>query len=91
MIGRALPFLFALTLLGCASSKPAESAAKGQVADGKYVSAKGKLLCPVMDVEIESEAKAAGRFQHDGVTYFVCCEPCIKQFKENPTAFAVKR
>ncbi len=48
-------------------------------------------VCPVMKVAMESEAKAAGKVTHEGVTYFVCCEPCVKKFKDSPAQYAAAK
>lgn len=29
-------------------------------------------------------------FEHDGKKYSVCCAPCIKKFKENPSKYINK-
>lgn len=47
----------------------------------------GKLQCAVTGEEIESVAKAAGKVEYKGKTYYFCCAGCIKKFNETPDKF----
>jgi YHS domain-containing protein len=53
-----------------------------------YKNTAGKLECPVMHTEIESEAKAAGYQDHDGKRFYFCCEGCPEEFKADPAKYA---
>ncbi|WP_309711610.1 YHS domain-containing protein [Armatimonas sp.] len=47
----------------------------------------GKVNCAVTGEEIESVAKAAGKVEYKGKTYYFCCPGCIKKFNETPDKF----
>ncbi|MBI2090020.1 MAG: heavy metal translocating P-type ATPase [Deltaproteobacteria bacterium] len=41
---------------------------------------------PVCGMDVEPES-AAGSYEHDGRTYYFCCEPCLERFREDPAKF----
>lgn len=42
---------------------------------------------PVCNMKVD-EAKAAGRSEHNGKTYYFCAAICKKKFDENPEKYA---
>jgi YHS domain-containing protein len=59
-----------------------------QTAAAPIAAPTGKLTCAITGEEIESAAKAAGKVDYNGKTYYFCCPGCIKKFNENPAKFA---
>jgi Cu+-exporting ATPase len=41
---------------------------------------------PVCGMDVEPQS-AAGSYEHDGRTYYFCCEPCLERFREDPAKF----
>lgn len=44
---------------------------------------------PVCGMQIE-EAKAAGKIEHEGRTFYFCSETCQKAFEETPERYAAE-
>ena len=42
---------------------------------------------PVCGMDVQPE-QAAGQSQHEGRTYYFCCEACKEKFDNNPERFA---
>jgi YHS domain-containing protein len=53
-----------------------------------YRNAAGQLICPVMDVPIESEEKAFSFADYKGKRYYFCCDGCPKVFENNKDTYA---
>ncbi len=53
-----------------------------------YRNASGKLMCPVMDVPIESEERAFGFADWKGKRYYFCCDGCPMVFDKNKDTYA---
>lgn len=69
-----------------ATSKPAAPPkADTDMKPAAYRNAEGQLVCPVMNIPIESEEKAVGFQDYEGVRYYFCCGDCPKAFKKDPT------
>ena len=45
---------------------------------------------PVCGMEVESD-EAAGQSEHDGKTYYFCCNECKTEFDQNPQAFVQQK
>lgn len=88
----------AIFMAGCTSgntdaaasttSPTASSTTSATATPVAYKNAAGKLECPVMHTEIESEAKAAGYQDHEAKRYYFCCESCPEKFKADPAKYA---
>lgn len=97
----ALPFLAAVLLsTACASTKSAEAApASAPPAAVAPVAADVKkpgeamvgdrTTCPVSG-ETFTVATDSPKLEHDGKTYFFCCEDCVAEFKADPAKFLAK-
>ena len=52
------------------------------------VAAPSKLHCAITGEDIESVAKAAGKSELNGKTYYFCCAGCIKKFDSDKAKYA---
>lgn len=71
-------------------SVPSAPAGKSAAAPVAYRNPEGKLLCPVMNVVIESEKDAVDFQDHEGKRYYFCCDGCPGKFRKEPAKYAAK-
>lgn len=50
----------------------------------------GKMVCPMMGVEMKDESEAVGYVDHEGTRYYMCCDACLKMGKDDPAKVAEK-
>ena len=68
-----------VALVGC--SGPVTTGKVG--ADKVWRNGNGKAVCPIMNIPIANEAKAAAKVEYGGVTYLLCCESCKFQYDQD--------
>ncbi len=68
--------MFLFCALGCSKDLNA-----GHVADDKvWRNAEGVAVCPLMHIPIANVITAPAKVTEDGVTYYLCCADCKKQY-----------
>jgi YHS domain-containing protein len=77
-------FVFVLSVLGCGS--PAATTPPA-AASADFTNAKGELVCPVMGDVVASKEQAQGHTEHDGKTYWFCCDSCSHAFAADPERY----
>ena len=50
------------------------------------VSTDEKHLDPICGMTVDKQT-AAGSFEHQGTTYYFCCDHCLETFRRNPVDF----
>ncbi len=88
-------------MVGC--SQPAETPASPTAntespapvatigADKVVRNAEGKAYCVVMNTPVALAEADAPKAEHEGVTYYFCCESCPGMFKKDPAKYAVAK
>jgi P-type Cu+ transporter len=77
---------------GLASIRPAGGAAKGPTGSSLTVPAAAKAAAeapavdPVCGMQVDP-ARAAGKAEHDGRTYYFCSQRCEQKFRQNPEQY----
>lgn len=71
-------------MLSASSMTRADDGAK----TGKKATTAAPTICAVMGKEIKDPAKAFGKTEYNGKTYYFCCGGCDKEFAANPAHFA---
>lgn len=83
---------FFFSWLGCATSAPVAPAPPVEPPVSElpvsFTDAEGRLICPVMGDVIASPEQAVGHLEHDGKTYWFCCDSCQHLFADEPERYA---
>jgi hypothetical protein len=97
-----LGLIAAFVFVGCAAEPEAaaptgeaNSAAKVETGGSTsepvaFKNKDGKLVCPMMGVEMKDESEAVGYVDHEGTRYFMCCDSCLKMGKNDSAKVAEK-
>lgn len=56
-----------------------------------FTNAEGQLVCPVMGDVIATKAQAIAHTEHEGKTYWFCCDSCQHLFGDDPERYAEGR
>lgn len=74
------------------SAKTEEAASVATIGTDNVVrNAEGKAYCVVMKTPVTMAEADAPKAEHEGVTYYFCCESCPSMFKKDPAKYAVAK